>query len=492
MIARNNLFQLIKVLSRGELRYFRKYVSRHKRESNHLQLFKAISAMAEHDESLLESQLQGTPLLRQLPVAKVQLTQLILRSLSSYHYARSPAMQAREHLNQVELLFEKGLDEQCLRLLRKARKQAYKYDLFTSNLDLLRWEARLLKKAASKEAFSQLKDLQKEEKELVRWISQESELRVMHDELFSYRSQAVRGQQAELLQRLQAIEAHPLIEQKESNFSLFNIAAYCRVFLSHLLGREELTNQHFEAMLLNWEKHPHQIKASPHQYAMTYIGFLESADFAENTLILQGHIRRLRQQKWDSHKTSALVFFYTYYLELHHFISSGVAPIQANPDIEISLGLKKFGRHLSLGNQMSLIYNLVIYFTCKDQIAQAQIWNERILGENGKGIRKDIRNFAFLLELVFLYDLGEYSLLEYRVAATRRRITPKAQPMAGLLYHYLLVLIDLSDESLKEDSLSAMFEDFEKLQTDIFGLPMLKLWAKARLEGKPLASYVFG
>ena len=79
-----DLFHLIKSLSRNEKGYFKKYVSRHtlKGENNYVRLFDAIDRQKTYDEDKL---LRKESYIRQLPLLKNYLYQMILESLENFY-----------------------------------------------------------------------------------------------------------------------------------------------------------------------------------------------------------------------------------------------------------------------------------------------------------------------------------------------------------------------------------------------------------------------
>jgi len=79
----DNLFQLIKSLSKNEKRYFRLSASTHKRRTQHLQLFSILDRQQEYDEAAVREFFREQGFTEQLHVARNYLYRMILRSLRS-------------------------------------------------------------------------------------------------------------------------------------------------------------------------------------------------------------------------------------------------------------------------------------------------------------------------------------------------------------------------------------------------------------------------
>ena len=85
---KDDLFQLIKSLSRNEKGYFKKYTLLYSAQpesaNNYTRLFDVIDGMDEYDEIALKKQFTGEKFINQLPVTKNYLYNSILKSLRSY------------------------------------------------------------------------------------------------------------------------------------------------------------------------------------------------------------------------------------------------------------------------------------------------------------------------------------------------------------------------------------------------------------------------
>src|SRR5215207_9441723 len=85
MAKKGNLFLLIKSLSKSEKRYFKLFVANGKSDANYLQLFEAMDRQEQFDEEAIRKKFKGKAFASQLHVAKIYLSELILKSLRNYH-----------------------------------------------------------------------------------------------------------------------------------------------------------------------------------------------------------------------------------------------------------------------------------------------------------------------------------------------------------------------------------------------------------------------
>ena len=64
----------------------------------------------------------------------------ILESLNSYYKERTFLTRSSNALISIEILYNRGLFGQCLKLINKVKAEAYELDKFSSLLIILRWE----------------------------------------------------------------------------------------------------------------------------------------------------------------------------------------------------------------------------------------------------------------------------------------------------------------------------------------------------------------
>lgn len=131
-LQRDDLFQLIKSLGKGEKRNFKLYMQRNSAsaELKVVQLFDALDKMEEYDEvSLLKKNKAIAK--SQLSNLKASLYRHILTSLRLIKDAENIDMQLHEMLDHARILYNKGLYLQSLHVLEKLKLTARQYYQFT-------------------------------------------------------------------------------------------------------------------------------------------------------------------------------------------------------------------------------------------------------------------------------------------------------------------------------------------------------------------------
>lgn len=137
-----DLFQLIKSMNMSEKRHFKIHSSRHTigEANNYERLFNAIEKQDSYDENEIKRQFEGEVFIRHLPSEKHYLYNHILESLNSFHKEKTFLSRYSNILISIELLYNRGLFDQCLKLIKKAKEEAYSLEKFSILLVILRRE----------------------------------------------------------------------------------------------------------------------------------------------------------------------------------------------------------------------------------------------------------------------------------------------------------------------------------------------------------------
>lgn len=143
MAKHQELFTLIKSLSRNEKRYFKLYCGGMGDGSNYLRLFNSIDKQAQYNGASLKREFAGETFAKQLHTTKNYLRVLILKSLRDFHAGISKNAELKDLLRNVEILFNKELFDLCKSELSRAEKLAAEYELNAGMFEVLEWRRRI-------------------------------------------------------------------------------------------------------------------------------------------------------------------------------------------------------------------------------------------------------------------------------------------------------------------------------------------------------------
>ena len=146
MTTSDDLFRLIKSLNKNEKSYFKKFAQLHilGEENTYILLFDAVDAQEKYSEKALIETFGRGKSSSQFSVLKNYLYNLILKSLRVYHADASIRSELKAQLQNVSILFEKGLHAQAQKLLRRCRKTAEEAELFREWIEISGLEQTML------------------------------------------------------------------------------------------------------------------------------------------------------------------------------------------------------------------------------------------------------------------------------------------------------------------------------------------------------------
>src|SRR4030095_11879757 len=133
----SDLFLLIKAMTKSEKGHFKKQSNYVKGDKIYLRLFDAIDLQQEYDENKIKEKFKNEQFIQQLSVAKINLYSNILKSLSQSSISSNSRFELRAGVNHAEILFNKGLPSQALKMIKKLKSDALEIEDFDILLLLL-------------------------------------------------------------------------------------------------------------------------------------------------------------------------------------------------------------------------------------------------------------------------------------------------------------------------------------------------------------------
>ncbi|MBV6480058.1 MAG: hypothetical protein HGGPFJEG_02892 [Ignavibacteria bacterium] len=166
----DDLFLLIKSLSKSEKRYFKLTSSRHTKgeKKNYLRLFEKIDKQERYDEAKLKKEFQNEKFTEHFFAIKSYLFDVILNSLIDFNREKQTDYKLYEDIIKINILISKGLNKSALKLAEKSAEKAKANSKYFMLEELLNIQSSkillanifLLKKKAGKIHYDKLKTLE--------------------------------------------------------------------------------------------------------------------------------------------------------------------------------------------------------------------------------------------------------------------------------------------------------------------------------------------
>ena len=180
----NELFKLIKSLTKSEKRFFKLSSALQSGEKNYLRIFDYVEKQEDYEEEELKKEFKSEKFIKHLPSEKNHLYRLILKSLRLFYSEQSVSSILKQELKNVEILYDKALYKECEKFVTRAKSIARLNEEFYYWYELISWEKRLLEAAFEEGEFGvDLDELVAEEEEVITKLRNLAEYQVIYSKI---------------------------------------------------------------------------------------------------------------------------------------------------------------------------------------------------------------------------------------------------------------------------------------------------------------------
>ncbi len=497
------LFDLIHSLTKAEKRSFKLYAKRSGDTSSakFVRLFDIMERMSLYDEKAILKKLPNVSK-PQFSNQKAHLYKELLASLRQSYLNHDIDIQLREQLDYIRLLYKKGLYDQSLRLLNRAKNVTgqYRKDLF--QLSLLDYE----KQIRSQQVFD-LEEHQVEEMDLQTEESMQRFGHVQHFFSVAIRLKArfvEKGVVKNEQERLALEEAYgkDLAGYDESTLAfneLFYLyrAWYWYAYLTYdfenciryaekwvkLFEGAKLDNKRRAAFLKGLNRLLQSaFRANDVTYFDQYYNRLLTFDqqppaLASNTTLLLTKYRAI--QLFNA------IFLHADFEEQRTVVEATLEAVAANQDL--------MDRHTWL----VINYKAAIYFFALNEYERALELANEVINDKGN-LRSDLKGFARIVRLIIFYEQADEERLERKIRTTYAYL--KQQENLGdfqaAILEFIKDLGNIYPQDIKR-GFGGLKAQLELLKEDKYqSKPLLYFdiisYLDAKIEGKSFAEVVKG
>jgi tetratricopeptide (TPR) repeat protein len=473
----HELFRLIRSLSKSEKRFFKLMSSLQSGEKNYIKLFDAIEKQEEYDEEAIKEQFREETFIRHLPSEKNHLYKLILKSLRLFYSENSISALLAEHIQSIEILYNKALYSECSKLVKKAKKIANAHERFYYLFELIKWEKTLLEEEFQAGVFDKdLNKLIKEEHQVIDKLRNLAEYQILYSKInYVFRKGGyVRNEQERTI--VNEILSHPLINGKNTALSKRAAATcyYVKGLCAITSNEVEESFSNFSRVVRIFEENPNLIQDIPKQYIKSlgnlfyyYIG----AGDHEKLFALIEKMRSLRDQAgFNRIDIQMRIFISTHYFELLAYDRMGEYDKALGMLKGIRHNLNEYGEKLTKEDEVLFGHAMANVLFGAKQYREALRQLNVVLNDNESNLRQDIYSFSKLFNLVIHYEIGNFDLLDYLVKSTERYYQKRRKDL-GLGYDFEIAFIRAFKRLVKAvksaDRTAAIFQHMKAELTEV-------------------------
>ena len=497
--VQTGLFDLIKSLSGSEKRYFKLFAAKHEtgQSALYILLFDLIEEQAVYDEETLlgkeKSIKKGS-----ISSLKNYLYDFILKSLEVFHKENSINSKISEMILQAEILFNKGLYQQCKKILVRAKSIALNHEKLQSILDIIDWQTVVANAEMDIPSFeTNIKKLSAEKKEVLQQLALINECENLKSEL-SYRfvSQTKSVNPDELKSFVALIKKYndPGI-LKTLPFNARYFLALSEILYHTLTHEPQKASASAQKMVSLLETKPQLIVDEPKRYIGQLMNQIKALIEAGELRSLPKALEKLKtsEEKFQAINKSAHMkanIFYSYYagqLNLNAalgYFSKNVALVQ-----EIEDGLKIYSEKLSLQKITDIRFNIAYSYFGNKEYKLSLKWASKIINESNQ---QSLGTLYFITKIFILflhYELENTLLIAPGIRSIQRQYSlhEKNYAIVPKLLSLLKKLSDLTTKSDKKELCNFYLKEIKNNAPSIFQQQLLEWfdfesWIKSKIE----------
>ncbi|MGB1206678.1 MAG: hypothetical protein ACPG5B_13590 [Chitinophagales bacterium] len=498
-----SLFQLIKSLSKSEKRYFKVFVGKHSSgaEKNYVQLFDAIDRQNTFEEASLLHYLKSLKIkTTYLAADQNYLYKLILKSLRNYHAGKTISLKIKEELEYVEILFNKGLYQQCNKILQKAKAKTKKLDLYALLLETIAWEQKL---AGVYQNFQAIENSIKNLTSTTNSLQNYNEYVALYHKSVLLRKSNNKARNEKSVQEFELFMQKKLLKSIEQAISFRSKIRFYEIYANFYHTTNQLLSEYENTIAISdiIEKQVGFIQEEPFFYMaissrlLSLERKLKPANFKASLQKLRAIPSQVKKAKEELHIViNMLSYGEEMTLLLHHGFFSEALSLKKN----IENLLKTQAQKIPASYKISAYYRFVYLHIGLGDFDNALTYINLLLGNFENSINPNLYSFARLLNLIIHYELGNFYLLEHIEKTTynyfkRHQSLYKIEKRIFSFFRNIVYLKDI--HHLQQDAFEQLWKDFKQLLEDKFEQRTLNYfdllsWAESKATNQSFAQTV--
>ncbi|SDB56127.1 hypothetical protein SAMN03097699_2146 [Flavobacteriaceae bacterium MAR_2010_188] len=500
---KDNLFLLVKSLTKSEKRQFKLYVGRLgvNDNSKFLNLFNFLDKAKTYDEGdILES---GIAKKQQLANVKTHLYKQILISLKLNPSHQNVRSQIREQLDFASILYHKGLYKQSLKILDKAKELAIQNEEKNLAYEIVELEKIIESQYITRSISGRADELTIQAKELSASNVIASKLSNLSLQLYGlFLKQGYVKNEDEIIRVQEYFEARlPKFDIKDLGFRE-KLWLYKSYLWYNFLLQDFLNSYRYSRKWVNlFYDNPAMIELHPvfflkgNNYLLESLFYLRQKEkFSEALKKLIATVEGDSYPKDDN--LESLIFLYTKTSSINYFFIDGSFKEGLPLIPKIENGLKKFKDRLDEHHTMIFYYKFASMEFGAGNNKECIKHLKKIINNRSLTMREDLQCFARILNLVAHYEAGQDYHLESLLRSTYKYLLKldDLHEVQKEMIKFIKGLQDIYPHEIKDafKKLHATLSKFENHPYERRAFLYLDIlsWLESKIENKPVGEIV--
>ncbi len=427
----DQLFKLVKSLTKAEKRNFTLYAKRvqDNNDLKFLQLFDLVDKMDEFDEGTVFKKIRGLEK-SQYSNLKRHLYKQILISLRLIHISRKIHIEIREHIDFAQILYDKGLYLQSLKILQRAKKMAYKVSNEILILEIIEFEKIIESRHITRSGPTKNFALTDEANGIIKTLSNEIRLSNIRMNLHSFYIEGGHVKSQEEYERISLFleENLPPLDYEQMSFREQIFLYQSLVWYNYILLDFERCYEYALKWIKTLSTNEIMIDRDPDNYMRAYHYLLTSTANISDYKNFNKHLKELekyRKTKYGKfNSTSQIIsFLYVHMARMNKHFMEGSFDEGVKIIPRTLRRIKKYKEKLDTHRILVFYYKIAWMHLGNGNPGKAiDYLNKIIHADRDVNLRSDIQAYSRIMFLMAHYDEENYEIMDYLVRNVRKYI----------------------------------------------------------------------
>lgn len=484
MPVSNELFEIMRVMTRKERSFFRRYFRLHSagRDGAVLRLFEKLAVYSTVNDTYNEDELKlsvDEPTRRHFAVTKNNLYNLILDSLTEYRRENNNENKVKSLLEQYDILFSMSLLTQAYGVLKKAKKIAVTNELFMEINTILNRERTIARYMLDAEGYSKV--VERVHKEQTENLEKLKNLLEMNDlgsritlMLQKYPTAKTRDEAGN--KERDDIFNDPLMGDESKMLSSITLKRFYNfnVIINEWAGEYEASLGFAKKYADEVEKAVINNRATLHEFIISQYSVLTSSVRTHNMEVYEtayGKLADFQKLYTAATERDRLEALYSLGLSVFSAAADNYKPERGETMlIDADNNIKKYDRALSI--QQKIVWYFVIARFCffKSAYADAGRWLNRLIQIPNIDVSQDYQCYARIMNLVVAYESGNPDRIEHELRRAYYFLTKrnKIYKYEKIILEYIRQAFRVRSEREINEMLEFMHRDLSAIKNDPF------------------------
>ncbi|GEM_PF-3573819 len=421
----DELFVLIKSLSRSEKRYFTLFAGTHSDSNklNYFQLFEIIDKQTTYDEKkVIKSYFQKREE-KHFSYEKKHLYELILKSLNKYHSEISKESILNESLNSAKILYKKGLYDQSNKILEKLIVFAKQNELYSGLFNVCELKFEMIGQITHSytemnSEFSKIRSLSIMAMEILMSEKKYSELFALFLEKIRSNGEWVR-EPSQIESFKIFMEDSYLQDQKHALSSKsIHIFYFIKSIYYYIICDNKLAFDYAKKGMEYMENQNNKVPVDTSIYSARVANVCEICLRGRDFNNFELYLEKVRNCPADYQMEKNKVFYRYNDLFLRYYIISGEFKKGIEFYDSIKIEITNISKDIPKSRMIGIYYYLAYASFAISDYKNTLVWLNKLLDEKSN-YRKDFHSFSRVLNCLVQLETGDYNSQESAYRATQ-------------------------------------------------------------------------